>query len=246
MKRLTRILPRTIAILLTVSLILAVGLVFYASIVMRGDRAAAIRAWEDPAVSITSTDHSIVITPTGAPSGDGLVFIPGAKVDPYAYMFKLTGLVEQAGVTVVITKPILNLAIVDQRPLETFTADAPNVATWFIGGHSLGGARACQIAGEADVAGLVLLGSYCPNDLSNSRLMVLSISGSEDGLSTSEKIQSAAALLPATTRFIEIDGHNHADFGDYGTQSGDRASTLTSDQARAASTAALVALFAAR
>ncbi len=246
MKRLTKILTRTLAIVLTVVLMLAVGLLFYASIVMRGDRAAAISAWQNPAVSITSTDRSIVIIPTGAPSGEGLVFIPGAKVDPYAYLFKLTGIVEESGVTIVITKPTLNLAILDQRPLETFTSDAQEVETWFVGGHSLGGARACQIAGEADVAGLVLFGSFCANDLSNSQLTVLSISGSEDGLSTPEKIQSGAVLLGAATKFVEIDGFNHADFGDYGPQSGDGVSRLTSDQARAALTAALVSLFGTR
>jgi len=245
MKRLTKILTRTVAIVLTLSLMLGIGLLFYASIVMRGDRAAAISAWQNPAVSITSTDHSIVLTPTGAPSGAGLVFIPGAKVDPYAYLFKLTGIVEETGLTVVITKPTLNLAILDLRPLESFTADAPDVEQWIVGGHSLGGARACQIAGEADVVGLVLFGSFCANDLSNSQLTVLSIGGSGDGLSTPEKIQSGAQLLPASTTFVEIDGFNHADFGDYGAQSGDGESRLTSEEARAALTAELLGLFGA-
>ncbi len=243
MKRLTKILTRTLAIVLTLSLMLGIGLLFYASIVMRGDRAAAISAWQNPAVVITSTDHSIVLTPTGAPSGEGLVFIPGAKVDPYAYLFKLSGIVEETGLTVVITKPILNLAILDVRPLDTFTSDAPGIEAWYVGGHSLGGARACQIAGEADVVGLVLFGSFCANDLSGSPLTVLSIGGSEDGLSTPAKIQSGAVLLPASTTFVEIDGFNHADFGDYGAQSGDGVSTLTSEEARAALTAELLGLF---
>ena len=243
MRRLGKILTRTLAIVLTLSLMLGIGLLAYASIVMRGDRVAAINAWQNPAVLITSTDHSILLTPTGAPSGEGLVFIPGAKVDPYAYLFKLSGIVEDAGLTVVITKPTFNLAILDLRPLETFTSDAPGIETWFVGGHSLGGARACQIAGEADVVGLVLFGSFCANDLRSSELTVLSISGSEDGLSTPAKIQSGAVLLPASTTFFEIDGFNHADFGDYGAQSGDGVSTLTSEDARAALTAELLELF---
>jgi hypothetical protein len=251
MQNVARILTRAIAITLTFALLLGVGLLFYASIVMAGNREAAIRAWTNPAVSITSTDHSIIMTPTIAASDDGLVFIPGAKVDPYAYLFKLSGIVEEAGVTVVITKPTLNLAFFDQRPIGTFTADVPEVLNWFVGGHSLGGVRACQIAagvneGEPAIAGLVLFGSYCANDLSTSGLAVLSISGSEDLLSTPEKIQSAARLLPEAATFSEIEGHNHADFGDYGRQSGDGESSLTSDEARAASTAALLGFLDAR
>ena len=111
----------------TATVCLVVGFLFYANMVMRGEREYAIKAWTNPAVSITSTDHSIVMTPTGTASGDGLVFIPGAKVDPYAYLFKLSGIVETAGVTVVITKPTLNLAFFDTRTLAQFTTAAPEV-----------------------------------------------------------------------------------------------------------------------
>ena len=51
----------------------------------------------------------------------------------------------------------------------------------------------------AEAAGLVLFGSYCANDLSDSGLDALSISGSEDALSTPEKSDEAAQLAPADT-----------------------------------------------
>lgn len=233
---------RRAAIVIAVVLVLAViAFVFYASMVMAGDRGAAIKAWENPAVSISSTDHSIVMMPTGEASGTGLVFIPGAKVDPYAYLYKLSGIVESSGVTVVITKPTLNLAFFDQRPLALFQDDAPSVSRWFVGGHSLGGVRACQLAGApgdgAEVAGLVLFGSYCANDLSSTGLEVLSIGGSEDALSTSEKIEAASSLLPDDARFEQVVGLNHAGFGDYGTQPGDGVSTLGDDAERVEITA---------
>ena len=192
---------------------------------------AAVRA--DSAVSIRDTDSAVVMSPTGEASGIGLVFIPGAKVDPNAYLNKLAGAVEQDGLTVVITKPILNLAFFDQRPLSTFTDQAPGVSTWFVGGHSLGGVRACQYAAQPDVRGLILFGSYCANDLSKTSLEVLSLSGSSDGLSTPEKIQQAKPLLPANTRFVEIPGGNHARFGDYGLQPGDGTATVSSADVRA-------------
>jgi hypothetical protein len=238
-RRFARGLGRVLMALLGALLLIIVAFLVYANMVMPGERDAAIKAWTNPAVAITSTDHSIVMTPTGADSGTGLVFIPGAKVDPYAYMFVLSGIVEESGVTVVITKPTLNLAFFDQRPLTTFTADAPAVGRWYVGGHSLGGVRSCMLADDPAVAGLVLFGSYCANDLSGTDLAVLSIGGSEDGLSTPEKIADAAPLLPATATFVEIEGLNHAGFGNYGVQSGDGVATITSAEARDAITAAL-------
>lgn len=245
-RRFLRGLGRTLLAILVVLVLLVVGFLFYANMVMRGEREYAIAAWTDPAVSITSTDHSIVMTPTGDDSRTGLVFIPGAKVDPYAYLYKLSGIVGTSGVTVVITKPTLNLAFFDTRPLATFTADAPDVDTWFVGGHSLGGVRSCMLADDPDVAGLVLFGSYCANDLSATDLDVLSIGGREDGLSTPQKIADAASLLPASATFVQIEGLNHAGFGNYGTQSGDGVATISSTEARDEITAAIAAFLDGR
>jgi len=217
---------------LLVIVLVAVAFLVWANIVMQGDRDRAIEVWSDTGVEVTSTEHSVVIAPAGVASGTGLVFIPGAKVDPYAYMYKLAGIVERTGATIVITKPTLNLAFFDQRPLTTFTADAPGVERWFVGGHSLGGVRACMLSDDPAVTGLILFGSYCANDLADSGLDVLSISGSRDGLTTPEKIADARPLLPTDATFVEIEGLNHAGFGDYGTQPGDNSATIPTDQQR--------------
>ena len=215
-----------------VVVLVVVGVLVWANIVMQGDRARAIEVWTNDAVAVTSTVHSVVMVPAGVASGTGLVFIPGAKVDPYAYMYKLSEIVERTGATIVITKPTLNLAFFDQRPLATFTADAPDVDRWFVGGHSLGGVRACMLADDPAVSGLVLFGSYCANDLTASGLEVLSIAGSRDGLSTPEKIADARGMLPADADLVEIEGLNHAGFGDYGVQPGDNTATIPTGQQR--------------
>jgi len=240
--RVRRRVVRVLVAILVVILLITVAFGVYVNMVAGGDRDAALKVWNNPAITVTSTDHSIVLEPSDAGSdstGTGLVFIPGAKVDPYAYLYKLSGVVEQLGVTVVITKPTLNLAFFDNRPLTDFTADAPDVTTWLIGGHSLGGVRACQLADDPAVSGLVLFGSYCATDLSETDLEVTSISAENDGLSTPQKIEDAAGNLPDDTTFVEIPGANHASFGDYGRQSGDGEATMTSEQAFTAITEAL-------
>ncbi|CAN7206798.1 alpha/beta hydrolase [Microbacterium sp. LjRoot45] len=190
---------------------------------------ADVRA--DPGIRISDAGPGIVLSPADSPptadnDGDvGLVFIPGAKVDAWAYAATLAGIVRDDGVTVVITKPWLNLAFFDVRPLSSFTDLAPEVDAWIVGGHSLGGVRACSLAGDAD--GLALFASYCATDLSDSGLPVLSLSGSEDGLSTPEKIADARPLLPADATLIEIAGASHASFGAYGPQDGDGTATIS-------------------
>ncbi|MEV8254196.1 alpha/beta hydrolase [Rhodoglobus sp. NPDC076762] len=200
--------------------------------VMQAEQGALDSVRSNPAVSVTENSNSFILTPTGDATGDGLVFIPGAKVSADAYLYKLSGAVAQSGLTIIVTKPILNLAFFDQRSLETFTSAAPDVANWYVGGHSLGGVRACQYAEQPDVSGLVLLGSYCANDLAAVDTRVVSLSGSNDLLSTPEKIMDAADLLPMSTTFVPINGANHASFGDYGVQAGDGVATLDSSVVR--------------
>jgi pimeloyl-ACP methyl ester carboxylesterase len=194
----------------------------------------------DPAISVVETVDAVVLTPRESASSAsnlvetptrGLVFIAGARVEPAAYASQLAGLAD-AGVTVVIARPILNFAILDWRPLSTFTDLAPSVQRWAVGGHSLGGVRACQYASDTEVDSLILFGSYCSVDISASDLPVLSLGGSRDGLSTPAKIADAAHLLPSSALFWQIDGGNHASFGNYGAQPGDNTATISRADAR--------------
>ncbi|MEV4667928.1 alpha/beta hydrolase [Microbacterium sp. LWO12-1.2] len=195
---------------------------------------------ENPDITVTDAPEGIVLAPADGDSEIGVVFIPGAKVDPWAYAAILQGLAED-GMTVVITRPWLNLAFFDLRGLDSFTSTAPDIDTWAVGGHSLGGVRACQLAGDADA--LLLFGSYCATDVSDTDLPVLSIAGSEDGLSTPEKIAAARPLLPADAELVEIPGASHASFGDYGPQAGDGTPTI-SDEEMHQTVTALVGAFA--
>lgn len=196
------------------------GILVYTQVgVMAAEPGPLAEAEARPGVSIRDDGAGIVLSPTAGATGQGLVFIPGAKVEAEGYIATFADSVVDDGLTVVITRPWLNLAFFDPRPLSSFTDLAPDVSSWAVGGHSLGGVRACQLATDADA--LVLFASYCANDLSASGLPVLSLSGSEDGLSTPQKIADARDELPADATFVEIPGASHASFGAYGPQAGD-------------------------
>lgn len=187
---------------------------------MDADQAAVAALEADPAVDLIHEDGAWVMTPAEGADGTGLVFLAGAKVDAIAYAPTFRELAA-AGTTIVIPDLPLRLAILETRGMEHFTSYAPEVETWAVGGHSLGGVRACQeVSGDPDVA-LILLASYCAADLSDSGAEALSISGANDGLSTPAKVDAASQLLPATAEMVVIDGANHASFGWYGAQPGD-------------------------
>ena len=221
----------TAAVLVAAIVVGASGFLVYANVTSAAEREPLAEVADDPAISLDYSRDSVVMAPTSDANGEGLVFIAGAKIEPVAYAYKLSGLVD-AGYTVVIVRPFLNFGLFETRPLSAFTSLAPDVSDWFVGGHSLGGVKACMYADSPDVKGLVLFGSYCANDLSDSELTVVSLSGSADGLSTPAKIDANAKALPADTTFVEIEGANHAAFGDYGLQAGDGDSSIDASDMR--------------
>ena len=227
-RRLRRILAWVFGVLGGLILIAVVGIVIWSQVGVsqaEPEPLAAVKA--DDRIVITDDSAGIVLAPAEGAGDVGLVFIPGGKVDAWAYAAKLSELVAEDGITVVITKPWLNLAFFDLRPLDAFTGLAPDIDTWMIGGHSLGGVRSCMLASDADA--LVLFGSYCATDLTASGLPVLSIGGSEDGLSTPDKIADASDLLPADAELDQIEGASHSSFGDYGPQAGDGTPTISDE-----------------
>ncbi|WP_313480412.1 alpha/beta hydrolase [Microbacterium sp.] len=227
-----RIVVRALWSLGALIVLIVVGTLVWTQVgVMSAEPDPLAQARANPALEIEEAPEGIVLSPADGDSDVGLVFIPGAKVQPEGYVATLQELAAEDGITVVITRPWLNLAFFDPRGLDAFTSAAPDVDSWMVGGHSLGGVRACRLAPDADA--MVLFASYCANDLSDSGVPVLSLSGSEDGLSTPEKIADARDLLPADAELVEIDGASHASFGSYGPQAGDGTPTITDAAVRA-------------
>jgi len=184
---------------------------------------AAAEAGPKSDLIVTETTTTITMTPDGgrAPT-KGLVFYPGARVDARAYQDILAPAVG-AGFRVVILKEPLGLSLLDANQARSAMDANPDITTWAVGGHSLGGVAASSfVQDNRDVSGLVLYASY-PLDSLRGRtgLQVLSVSGTRDGLSTPAKIDASTELLPTDAEFAAIQGGVHAFFGDYGAQPGD-------------------------
>ncbi len=184
-------------------------------------------------VQVTSSSTRITLTPTGVAPRSGLVFQPGARVDPRAYVPLLTRVAE-AGSLVVVVKQPLDIGFTAVDAPGAVLADHPEVRRWAVGGHSLGGVVAASYAGDHpdQVSGLLLWASYPLDPLADrTDLAVTSVSGTRDGLATPEDITASLDDLPPDTAVVTVEGGVHAFFGDYGVQPGD--GTPTVDRATA-------------
>lgn len=223
-----------------------VGFLAWAHTVYPADRSATIDVFRSGQVEISDQDRAIVILPitdSNELANTVLVFYPGGRVDPYAYVPPLAHTAHHTGLRVVIPKAPLNLAIADTRDTEELAALAGSYEDVAAGGHSLGGVRACLQAESPRVSDLILFGSYCANDLSaRDDLAVVTVLGSRDSLTDPALVASAASLLPTNSLVIEIEGANHASFGAYGPQSGDGLARISDDSMYAQLTDIIVGL----
>ena len=176
----------------------------------------------DATVRVDSSPTRIVLTPTATPKA-GLVFLPGGKVDPRAYV-PLLRRVSAAGYLVVIVKVPYDIAFLATGEPARVVAATPGVPRWAVAGHSLGGVAAgiSVSAKDSGLSGLLLWASYPLGSLADrTDLAVASISGTADPLTSPADIEASRAELPVTTVFTAVQGGIHGYFGDYGAQPGD-------------------------
>jgi len=204
--------------------------------------AAAGAMQSDPMVSVTDKSDQIVFMPAHTPKV-GFVFYPGARVAPVAYAGLMHAIAAQ-GYAVFVIKMPLNFAILGINRADDVMAANPTIKTWAVGGHSLGGAMACTYAASGKAKGLILYAAYPGGgtNLFQSNLAVVSIYGTNDGLATVDKVDTAKPLLPASTKYVAIQGGIHSFFGDYGLQDGDGTPGISREDAAAQIVAASVAL----
>lgn len=181
-------------------------------------------------------DRWLVFYPAGVAPTTGLILYPGGRVDPVAYA-PLARAIAAEGYLVVIVPMPLNLAfLAPNRALEVME-EFPEISSWAVGGHSLGGAMAANFADSHPeaVKGLALWASYPAqsDDLSDQDLIVTSIYGTKDGLASLDEIRASELLMPSDVRWVAIEGGNHGQFGWYGPQSGDNPAAISREAQQA-------------
>lgn len=208
------------------------------------DQAQAALVKSD-SISIEQLDRgSYALVPDGAKAG--LVFYPGAKVDPVAYA-PLMRQCANRGILCIVAAMPFNLALFDSNAAAGLMGKFPQIDSWYIGGHSLGGAMAASFADGHDgsLKGLVLLAAYPDCNLTDNDVRTLNIYGSEDGVLNRQRYEDGKAKLPDGAAEVVIEGGNHAGFGNYGDQAGDNAASISPEEQQRQTADAIAQLVAA-
>ena len=235
-KRMPRRKKRLLAggIVLLVLAILAGAFFWYVSDYYPADEIALEVLAQDS--TITVQDDLTILSPS-YPTDTAIIFYPGAKVEAEAYL-PLLEQIRQTGVTCILVHMPFRMAIFDANAAENVMEQFPDIQHWYMAGHSMGGAMASQFAADHpdEVDGLILLGAYIYGDYPEED--TLTIYGSLN--------QSVEDHIDYTENIVEIQGGNHAQFGNYGPQKGDLPATISAEEQQAQTVEAIQAFLAQR
>ena len=205
-------------IVLLILTILAGAFFWYVSDYYRAEAVALAVMGQDSGIS--QQDGLIILSPS-YPTDTAIIFYPGAKVEAEAYL-PLLDQIRQTGVTCMLVHMPFRMAIFDADAAEEVIARFPEIQHWYIAGHSMGGAMASKFASDHPdlVDGLILMGAYIYGDYPEEN--TLTIYGSLN--------QSVEDHIDYTENIVEIQGGNHAQFGNYGPQKGDPPATISAEE----------------
>lgn len=184
----------------------------YTAVFSHADDQALQALISDETVTVLPTDYGLLFD--GPSEDNALIFYPG-------------------GMDVCLVKMPFRLAVFGMNRADAVMA-RHSYRNWYIGGHSLGGAIAADYAaahGDA-LRGVILLAAYPTKELSDD-LSLLSIYGTEDGVLRMKQYEKGKTFWPDDSLELVIKGGNHAQFGNYGVQSGDGTASLTANEQQA-------------
>jgi pimeloyl-ACP methyl ester carboxylesterase len=231
-------------------LTVTVVFVVWSVIAFRAEPVARVAEASDAAVRVEKRDGVRRFIPSARSAATvGLLFFPGALVDPTAYA-PLARAVADSGVTVALIELPRRGAFGGADDPELFHRARAILSSgagqrWVVAGHSRGAVVASRVASESPrgLAGVVLIGTTHPRDVDLSRLVVpvTKIVGTRDGIARPAAVEANRHLLPPATRWVRVEGGNHSQFGWYGFQPGDRFAGISADRQRAQMIAAVLA-----
>mgnify|MGYP003309475235 CR=1 FL=1 len=218
------------AIIIVLIVSLVGGTVYYINDYYKADE-VAVSLITVPKTSVTVTEENGVFTFKPQNATKGVIFYPGGKVEATAYAPLMQALAENGILSVLVTMPG-NLAVLDMNAADGLKEKYPEIESWYMSGHSLGGSMASSYIAEnsKEFDGIILLASYSTVDLSKSGLDVISIYGTNDGVLNMEKYEECKPNLPEDFKEVVITGGCHAYFGAYGEQDGDKKAAITREE----------------
>lgn len=219
--------------LCTIVIGLIIYAIYYLTTYLPADELAKNYTISTSEVQVIETSDTITFTPTNNVPTTGLIYYPGGKVDPTSFAYAAHNIAKE-GYVVIIQKMPFNLAIFGIDKADNIIQNHTEIQDWYISGFSLGGTAASMYTQKHpdQFNGLILYASYTTKqyNIADLSIDVLSLSGTNDGLATPEKINKESTNLPPSTTFRLIEGANHTQMALYNgdhLQSGDTPATIS-------------------
>ena len=158
-----------------------------------------------------------------------VIFYPGAKIEEAAYAPMMFSLAE-AGADVFLVEMPFHFALLGMNTADEII-QAYVYDQWYLAGHSMGGiaANIYAAAHPGQISGMIYLASY-PSKSLDPQERLLSIYGSEDGCLDYAAYEKAKSLWPENAEEVILEGGNHAGYGNYGSQKGDGAASISTEE----------------
>ncbi|TYC87400.1 alpha/beta fold hydrolase [Acetobacterium wieringae] len=219
---------KIVKILGIVLVALVIGILTYLGDYYHADQTAHDALISSDQVNVREEGNLTIFMPTAGQDETGFIFYPGGKVEDIAYAPLVRALAEQGYPAVIVGMPF-NLAVFNINGADAVMETIPEIENWVMVGHSLGGAMASDYLAEHEdqVSGLVLLGAYPNESLTQSSHPVLSLYGSTDQIIDQQGLAKGRDKMPREASYYEIAGGNHSGFGNYGLQAGDGTASIT-------------------
>jgi len=200
-------------------------------------------------VSVLNDATGLTFLPVSTSDHTGLVFICGSGIAAEAYAPILRPIAQEGFPAFVIRLPYRFAALESHKHMAVdrareVIATHPEVTRWVIAGHSLGAALAARLAHSdaGSLSAMILVATTHPkdDDLSFLHIPVTKIYGSHDGVAPLDRVLANRGLLPPHTKWVEIAGGNHSQFGRYGHQLFDGTATISREEQEALTRSAIL------
>lgn len=199
---------------------------------MKADPIAKKALVSSDSVEVKLESASISFVPNGY-ANKLLVFYPGAFVDPVAYA-PLCHELARHGIECIIVEMPLRSALFDYEAAGRMGISQKLAKEYILAGHSHGAEMAAHFIHEhpGRFHKLILIGTQYPEKISltDTAIRVMKVYGTHDGLEPVSEVEKNKTKLPSTTKYLEISGANHGQFGYYGDQPFDNAATITREE----------------
>ena len=191
-----------------------------------GDLALNYKAHDQSRAALTS-DRTITVddkqwisfTPNHLELRTAIVLYPGALCDPKAYAPVMRNIAEHGFLTIIAPMPS-NMSILAPNKLLAIKDAYPQIKTWALAGHSIGGGAALMLLNnnEDAIDGLMMWDSYtfAASPANHLTLPITTLYGtSHHSPQRPEKFEAAKAFMPKHVNYIAIAGGDHFQFGHF-------------------------------